>query len=383
MRTFNIKPLILAPFVCLLASCGFFDKDNTPEPKPLKPYTQEVRPQLIWSAKTGNGTDGEYMKLSPVIDGNNIFASNLNGVVSALNKTNGQRLWQVNTKADVNTGPAAGDGLVVVGTRQGDVIALDETTGQLRWKTNINGEILANPAISSGSVIIKTLDGYLKALSTADGSVRWTFQQTEPVLILRGASTPLIQDHNIIVGFSNGNLSRISLGDGQLVWVQAVSMAQGAFAIERMIDIDADPVVYHHQIYAATYQGSISSIDWTTGRVLWTHDISSYTGMTATDDNLFISDAKSDIWSFGANSGLVNWRQTDLEARIVSGPASMGNYIVVGDGQGYLHWLAKSDGHVGGRIYAGAPISASPLVENNIVYAQTQKGTLLAYTAKS
>ena len=58
----------------------------------------------------------------------------------------------------------------------------------------------------------------------------------------------------------------------------------------------------------------------------------------------------------------------------------MGNYIVVGDGQGYLHWLSKSDGHIAGRVNAGNAIYAAPIVENNMLYAQTDNGNLLAYT---
>ena len=50
------------------------------------------------------------------------------------------------------------------------------------------------------------------------------------------------------------------------------------------------------------------------------------------------------------DSGLVNWRQTALEARNVSGPAIMGNYIVVGDAEGYLHWMSKRDGHFAARV---------------------------------
>jgi len=56
---------------------------------------------------------------------------------------------------------------------------------------------------------------------------------------------------------------------------------------------------------------------------------------------------------------------------------------MVGDAQGYIHWLSKQDGHIGGRVYAGAPVIAAPLVDTNVVYAQTQKGTLLAYTLTS
>jgi outer membrane protein assembly factor BamB len=170
------------------------------------------------------------------------------------------------------------------------------------------------------------------------------------------------------------------MNEGQLLWTQPVATPEGAFTIERMIDIDADPVLYDHHLYAATYQGNIASLDWYSGRTLWSHKISSYTGMTASSDTIYVSDAKSHVWAFGADSGLVNWRQTDLEWRNISGPAKMGNYVVVGDAEGYLHWLNSRDGHLAARESLGAAIYAAPVSENGVLYALTNKGYLVAYT---
>jgi outer membrane protein assembly factor BamB len=133
----------------------------------------------------------------------------------------------------------------------------------------------------------------------------------------------------------------------------------------------------------ATYRGKIASLDWLSGKTLWTHEISSYTGMIADSNAIYISDANSYIWSFGADNGLVNWRQTQLEARTLSAPALIGNYVVVGDAEGYLHWLSKSDGHFVSRVKVGSGVYAAPLVENRILYVLTNAGNLSAYTYSS
>jgi outer membrane protein assembly factor BamB len=231
-------------------------------------------------------------------------------------------------------------------------------------------------------VVVKAVDGYTRGLSSNNGREIWSFQQVEPNLVLRGSSAPIIRDGTIIAGYANGNLAKLSLGDGQLLWLQTVAVPEGAFAIQRMIDIDADPIVFEHQIYVATYQGKIASLDWTSGKVLWSHDISSYTGMAADSDSVYISDAKGHVWGFNADSGLVNWRQNRLEYRIISAPAVMGNYVVVGDAEGYLHWLSKTDGHFAARVSLGSAIYASPIVKNNVLYALSNNGYLVAYTLR-
>lgn len=371
-------------FTSTLTACtGFFEKDNTPEPTPLTSYKPEVAPRFLWSANVGSGATGsDYLKLSPAVSETTVYTTSTDGTVTALNRANGQKRWQVSTRLAVTSGAGAGDGLVVVGSRNGDVIALQEADGRQRWKTAIPGEIIATPAVGNGVVVVKAVDGFTRALSVNDGRELWSFQQVEPNLILRGASAPLIRDRSVIVGFANGNLVKLNSSDGELQWQQTIAIPEGAFAIQRMIDIDADPVIYQHRIFVATYQGKIASLDWISGRSLWSHDLSSYTGMVADDSAVYVSDAKGMVWSFGADSGFVNWRQTRLEYRVISGPTAMGNYIVVGDAQGYLHWLSKQDGHFAGRVSLGSSIYAAPVVENNVLYALTNKGYLTAYTLR-
>lgn len=377
----NIRPFVLVASALLLTACnGFFEKDNTPPPAPLTKIATEVQPRLLWSTRTGGGTDGEYLKMAPALGANAIYTAGAKGNVTAVDKTTGRILWEVGTRLPVTAGPGVGNGIVVVVSRRGDVMALDQANGKSLWKVSVPGEILAKPAVENNVVIIKTIDGNVRALSAQNGQERWNYQQAEPTLILRGASAPVARGRDVLVGFANGNLAKFGLSDGRLFWIQPIAIAEGAFAIQRMIDIDANPIVYSNHIYAATYQGKIASLDWTSGRILWTHDISSYTGMIADNNNVYISDAKSHVWGFDANSGLVNWRQDKLEARGVSGPAVMGHYVVVGDAEGYLHWLGKTDGHFAGRVSAGSAIYTSPIVDEGTVYAFTNKGNLLAYT---
>lgn len=366
----------------LVGCTGLFDKDNTPPPTPLTQFTAEAKPTLLFSTKTGSGTNDEYLRLSPVISENAIFTSSVNGEVAAINKMNGQTFWRVNTNHPISSGPGAGNGIVVVGSRRGDIIALEQTTGKQRWHASISGEVLAAPAISDQHVIVKATDGRVHSFHATDGHHLWTYQQTEPSLILRGASNPRIYHGYAIVGFANGNLAKIGIHNGQAYWKRPIATAQGAFAIQRMIDIDADPIVSGYRVYAATYQGRIASLELDSGSTLWTHDISSYTGMAVANDGVFVTDATSHVWSFGTNSGLVNWRQTQLAARQISPPALFGKYVVLGDAQGYVHWLDKKDGHFAAREFAGSAIYAAPLVENGIVYLYTKNGNLLAYSLR-
>ncbi|OGT42448.1 MAG: outer membrane protein assembly factor BamB [Gammaproteobacteria bacterium RIFCSPHIGHO2_12_FULL_37_34] len=376
---YNYRIFLLYVFFLFLTACnGFFEKDNTPKPASLVFITPEIKPIRIWSTKAGTGIDDDYLKMGFSITDQAILTTSTNGLVTSIDKKQGLENWQIYAGFPITTAPGIGDDLLVVGGRRGEILALQQGTGRTVWKTNLPSQAFAKPAIQNGIVVIKSIDGYIRALSSKNGNILWTFQQIEPNLILRSASNPLISHHDIIAGFANGNLAKLNLYNGQMVWTEPIAVPQGAFAIQRMIDIDADPILFEHDLYAATYQGKISALDWSTGKTRWSHDISSYTGMVADHDTIFITDAKSHLFAFDANSGLINWRQDKLEARVLTAPAIQGDYVVVGDAQGYLHWLSKRDGHIGAREYIGA-MYAAPIVQNGILYALTNSGHLLAY----
>lgn len=381
MKNFLARCVTLSFITLLLAGChGFFEKDNTPTPTPITRFHAEIQPQRLWSTRAGSGAGNDNLIMPMALSSQSIFTASTNGVVTAIDSKTGQKQWQVNTGLPLTSGPGTGHDLVVVGSRKGEIMALRQQDGVPLWKVDVAGEIIAQPAISQNTVVIKAVDGRVHALSTRDGHTLWSFVRNEPGLILRGASAPLIHHNHVIAGFASGTLAKLTLNGGHELWQQTIASPEGAFAIERMVDIDADPILFNNDLYAATYQGKISMLDWNTGRIRWSHTISSYSGMAADADGIYISDAEGYVWSFTTNSGLVNWRQTKLQARLISGPAIMGDYVVVGDQEGYLHWLNKKDGHFSAREKLGSAIKAAPMVQNKVLYALTNNGHLIAYT---
>jgi outer membrane protein assembly factor BamB len=377
----SLKNFLVCTLTASLCACSFFDKDNTPEPAKLVSFKPEATVQTRWIKDPNNGVGKEYLKLIPAASDTAIYTASKDGTVSANDKISGKKLWSVGTGTHISGGPAVGDGLVFVGTREGDLVALYQSDGRLAWKAPASSEILAAPAVNHNVVLAKSINGKLSAFSTQDGHDLWQYHQTEPTLILRSASAPQISNNTVIVGFANGDLANLTLRGGNMLWQQPLAIPQGSFAIQRMIDVDADPVIYNNRVYAATYQGRIAALEMATGREIWNHDISSYTGMAVDGNKVYVTDAKSDVWAFDANSGSVDWRQVQLESRNITGPVVMNNYLVVGDMEGYLHWLSKSDGHFIARTkVTHSGILTSPIVVDNTLYVVTMDGHVAAYT---
>lgn len=376
----KIKILILGALSFALSACSFFDKDNTPPPAPLKAFRPEVNTYAIWNTRPGSGSHNEHVKLNIALTPQFVLTADHYGLVTATHKLTGAKVWCTQTGIVITSGPATGDNLVLVGGSSGEVVALSQTDGKIVWRALATSEVLAPPTASQGITIAKSIDGKLSAFASCDGHLLWNYEQTEPPLLLRGSSAPQIQNNIAVIGFANGNLTKLTLREGSLLWLQTIAIPQGCFSIQRMVDIDADPILWGPHIYAATYQGKIAALELATGKELWSHDISSYAGIATDGQKVYVSDAQSHLWAFDAACGTVSWRQNQLEARNITGPAIMGNYIVVGDGEGYLHWLSRQDGHFVARVrIASSAILATPVVDCGIVYVTTKDGRLQAY----
>jgi outer membrane protein assembly factor BamB len=63
----------------------------------------------------------------------------------------------------------------------------------------------------------------------------------------------------------------------------------------------------------------------------------------------------------------------------LTGPALQGDYVVVGDLDGYVHWLQQSDGAMAARAKTGGTVKAQPIVADGVLLVQNVEGKLTAY----
>lgn len=384
MRTLMTKIYVhCSIFLCLLflTGCAGLGDDNTPVPAPLTAYPFQFQPVLLWSIATGRGMGEDYLRLGPVIKGDQIFVASKSGLVTALELTHGHKLWQKNIKQIITSGPAIGEGIVIVVTKQPQVIALAADSGDILWRAILPNQVLSPPTIGKGRIIFKTVDGQVIALELQNGESLWVYEHGSPQLILRPSSAPQIIDNKVVVGFSDGKLAALNLRNGSLLWERTIAFPQGVTAADQLIDIAADPLLSCDVIYVVTYQGQLTAISLRSGRILWQRNFSSYSGLTV-GNNLYITDSKGDVWAFDRSTGELIWRQQFLRHRGLTAPVIFGNSLIIGDQEGYIHWLAQSDGHPLARdlVHDNASIIANPVVDYPIVCILTREGGLSAWT---
>ena len=356
-------------------------KDNTEPPAPLVEFQSKLNVIELWSASVGGGTEEQYLKLAPVLANQRLYVADSGGEVEALDATNGRSLWTADVDERITGGPGVGENAVLVGTGEGDVIALDSETGRRLWRATVSSEILSPPLKSGNIVVVRTNDGKVFGLDGGSGKQLWVYDRTVPSLTLRGTSSPVIVSGVVIAGFDAGRLAALDLRTGKLLWEVSVATARGRSELERMVDIDSDPLVVDGIIYVTTFQGQLAAVQLEAGRIMWNRDISSYAGFSADQSYIYLTDDNSNVWMFDRYSGTMVWKQELLHARAATGPASIDNYAVVGDVEGYLHWMHKADGSFVARTrLSNHRIIVQPLVAGKVLYAYATDGKLAAYT---
>jgi outer membrane protein assembly factor BamB len=391
----------------LLTSCttisNWFYDDEELETRRLKPIEAKFTPTETWSVELGDGIDKFYSKLRPAVAYNKVFAANRQGLVNAYDQVTGKKIWSINLTTFNEEGLSPGisqlwsNGLsakiaggisvayetVFFGTENGEVVALDANTGEQKWITMVKGEVLAAPAIDAGIVLVNTGSGFIFALNADNGEEVWSSESDVPPLSLRGVSSPAAVNGGAIIGTATGKLIVNILETGQTAWEQVISSATGVTELERIVDIDSEPLVSGGNVFVISYDGTLASVELRTGRVIWKRDYKSFRRMSLSGSTLYLVDVNSNVYALDSRNGVELWSQGALKQRLLTGVAPVGNYLVAGDKFGYLHWFDQVDGKIVARLEVGDDdedegIYHSPVVDGDILYTQTRDGKLVA-----
>ena len=384
------RPLRLVAGVALaallLGGCttvkNLFDgrgKDKSLEPTPLVQITPSVNVARLWSASVGGGEKSLGMGQHPAIADGRVYAAAVDGGVHALDLKTGQSVWRYASELPLSGGPGAGEGLVVVGSLEGDVIALDAATGTEKWKAKVGNEVLAAPAIGGGTVYVHSNDGRVTAFDAATGERRWFYSVEVPTLTVRGSGPVTIGPGIVFVGNDNGNMTALSATDGGVLWSTPVAEPDGRSELERMADVDGAVVIDNTMLFATSYKNHTIAIDGPSGQIVWDRENGGPRGLGLSNSAVVVTDPVGKVWALDKNSGASLWQQDGLAHRNTSAPVVQGDYAVVGDLEGVVHWLRLNDGAFAARAELGGPITGQPVVSDGVVVVQTTEGQLAAF----
>ncbi|MRH77515.1 outer membrane protein assembly factor BamB [Spiribacter sp. C176] len=381
MRHPAISLIAITLMVLTLAACG-----GTPRIDPIEAVSAPAvelpddRPGVssLWRTRIG-GVDQANDRLELATDGSRIFAASASGEIAALNLETGRNEWTFTVDGVISGAVGVGEGLVVVGTRDGRLIAVSAQTGDLQWDAVVGSEILAPPQIEQGAVATRTGDGAVFVLDAQSGERQWLYRRSVPALSVRGHSAPVFVRNGVVAGFENGRISALDLTEGSPAWEATVSAPEGRTDLDRMVDIDADPVVSGSALYAGSYQGRLVGMRLSNGEIVWARPISVLGGISVDQDKVYVTDDEGQLWGLDRSNGATVWRLDALAGLELSAPVRHGEFLLFGGSDGNVYWVDTDSGRILARRSIGsARITARPVVNNNIAYVLDLDGRLQA-----
>jgi outer membrane protein assembly factor BamB len=269
-----------------------------------------------------------------------------------------------------------------MGTIDGRVVAYERSSGSELWNAQVSSEVLAPPESADGIVVVRCIDGRVFGLDPVNGRRIWIYDHSVPLLTMRGNADLLVRAGIVFVGYDDGSVVSLRLTDGSVVWNQVIVSPEGRTELERLADVGQQMVIVASDLIVSSYKNRVVSLAADSGRLLWFKEISSATGIQVDRTKLAISESNGDLWMLDRRNGSTTWKVDRLTNRGLTRPAFYGNYVVVGDMEGYLHWLDSDIGSFVARERVGKKgFAAAPLTVGTTLFVLTHDGKLTALRA--
>ncbi len=380
-----IRQLLALTIVVSVVGCAprpihFMREGPTPAVVP-KQLSWKVTPG--WQFYTGETYDSADIPLRPVVGESQIFAAEPGGKVYALEAITGNLVWQVDSKIELSAGVGIGHDVVVVASAEGQLLALNPSDGSLLWQSRVDAEVLTSPIVADEHIIVRAGNGQVIGVDKNSGTVRWRLRNNVPSLSVRGLSMPVQVDELVVVGYASGHLSGIDIESGQELWKTPISRPGGSNQIDRLIDIDADPLIAGGQLFVAAYQDKVYAISLIAQKVQWRMPRSTLRNLSVSESELLMTLDNGVVVALDQNSGSEVWNQARLMGRGVTNPTAIpgSKFCAVGDYQGYVHVMDVNTGELKGRgrARAGAILTTfiSPGFEG--FYTLSERGMITAW----
>jgi outer membrane protein assembly factor BamB len=234
-----------------------------------------------WRYQTGGSANS-----SPAIDGDTVYVTTVDQILVAADAQSGQEKWRVELPhhpadptyagvlAQAVASATVANGVVYVSNFDGILFAIDATDGHELWRFQTLGNVVYTPAIVDSAAYFtaaKTSEtspgkgGWVYAVDTATGTERWSIEA-----VGLSHSAPAVAEDLVFLGSTgagdvnatNASFTALDARDGHTVWTHEtgslftsnLTYAQGV-------------------VYATTSFGGIFALDAQSGDQIWRADV--------------------------------------------------------------------------------------------------------------
>jgi outer membrane protein assembly factor BamB len=307
---------------------------------------------LVETATTMEFVPREFA--TPAVDpvSGRVVVGTRDGVLRSVN-IDGKVRWAVNTPTPFYAGVLIKDGVVYSPGGDGLLRAIKADTGQVLWSYDCGEELVTVPVLAEGRVLVASQSATLYAVDTNDGKWLWQYRRTPPAgFILRGASTPVVRDGVVYLGFSDGHAAALEAKTGAALWDRVLSTGT------QFIDVSSTPgfdAAGH--LIVASYKDGLFALDAKTGDTVWQTSASGLAYVLVRGRVVFAA-GEDRVGAWSSDTGKNIW-VTTLPDRAGQQPAFASGMLLVPTGRALL-FVDPVSGKILRRFDPGKGVTATP-----------------------
>jgi outer membrane protein assembly factor BamB len=367
MRLGTGGTLLLAACLMLVACAS-----EKPKPTPLEPIQTQLQGQTVWRASLAKVT---FPLAVQARDGMFVVGAS-DGSVTALDAASGAERWRAGAGAPLLAGVGSDGRFAAVATRNNEVVVFEQ--GSERWRKRLNSRITTAPLVAGERVFVMGVDRVVGAFDALDGRPLWRLQRPTDALTLSQPGVLASYKDTLLVG-QGAQLLGVDPLRGGVRWELSMANPRGTNEIERLADLVGPPLRLGDVFCARAFQSAVACARADNGTLRWSRNAAGIQPIGGDAELVVGGDASDRLTAWKTASGDIAWTQEKLLYRGLSGPLVTDAAVLVGDSEGWVHALARSDGRLLARWSTdGSPVIAPPVRLGDIVLVVTRNGGLYA-----
>ncbi len=366
------RAVLLGSVALTMGACSLFSSSNAPKPAPLENLTPTLQARVAWEARV----DSVKFPLTITAVNDRFVVGGSDGVISAISAADGTTLW----RADIGKGLSAGVGsdgrFAAAVTRENELVVTEGD--RILWRKTLTTPVVTAPFVAGERVFVLTLDRAVLAFDAADGRRLWELRRPGEPLTLQQAGVLAAYQNTLLVG-QGSRLAGVDPLRGLLMWEATVSNPRGTNEVERLADLVA-PMARDNDVFCArAFQSAVACVNAERGNTVWTRNNAGLRGLGGDAAIVVGADASDRLTAWGTRSGDVVWTADQFQNRKLSAPLVTDKSVIVGDSEGYVHFLSKDKGLTVQRLQTDSSgIAAAPVQLGGTVLVATRSGRLFA-----
>lgn len=365
--------LALAVF---LAGCSSWGSSPAPKPQAIDMAAPLLGVQQAWTARVGAGFKPP---LAMQAKGRVLSLASSDGQVLVLDTSTGQTLWQRALQEPLSAAIGFDGDTVAVVSANNELIVLQ--AGQEKWRQRLQATVFTPPLVAGGRVFVLATDRSVQALDAANGYRLWTQSPgtSSDSLVLQQVGVLAASGNTLLVGI-HGRMVALQPDSGSVLWESALSIPRGTNEIERLVELVAPISKQSGSVCARAFQSALACLDAGNGKITWSQKAQGVHGVDGDAQAVYGVESNGLVHAWSRNNGTRQWSSELLKHRKLSPPLLVGRSVVVGDNEGNLYFLSKTDGSLLNRLKTDdSGISAQPVLAENTLVVTTVAGKIYGF----